>query len=625
MQSSSRLSSRLRALRPLAVLTALPFVACDCELEQLGEWGPPGSIAGVVCDEQTGFPIVERPVRFESEAAQATTSAITDEWGAFSMESVPAGPGRLLIQTGATGRAQPLEVLEGETTIFRDQACRPGAAVGGEGDLNGTICNRHVGDLVSNAQVTLPLPDGTTLETTTDGNGYFEVAHVPAGERIVNVTAPGYQRSFLVAIEAGKTATLDVGEDCQPMTGDLGLVTGAFCDPTYTGPLAGADVTTTDAFGEEYYDVTDLNGWFALGPMPPGDVTVAVTREPDLSETMSVTIVAGSEVEAIAPWGCGVGTGGGGGGGGPPGDLRGRVCAPDGETWLSGAIVWVEVGGSRYETETGADGTWYLGEVPSGTHELHIEKGSFSTTIEVEVIDGQVVELPEDECEIGLDEIKIAVVDGAYDDVYSVLINVGVDPGIIDNYEYGWAATLLGNYDTLAEYDIVLINCGAEEYDFVSSTIYADNLRQYVQNGGSVYASDWAYDVVEKMFPNQIEFYGDDLTTDAAQQGAIMESVYATIDDISLAQAMGQSSVEIHYPLPVWALMESVSSQVRVYLRANADVGDSFGSTTTTLYSVPHTVGFAHGQGKVIYTSFHQEPGLNLDAERLLQLLVFEL
>ena len=35
--------------------------------------------------------------------------------------------------------------------------------------------------------------------------------------------------------------------------------------------------------------------------------------------------------------------------------------------------------------------------------------------------------------------------------------------------------------------------------------------------------------------------------------------------------------------------------------------------------------GFSPGSGKVIYSSFHQEPGINVQQERVLQLLVFQL
>src|SRR5690606_33919986 len=162
----------------------------------------------------TGFPVKQRPVRFESDIADRSVSAMTDAWGAFFMEEVPAGPGRLLISVGGVGRAQDLEVLSGETTVFRDAACRPGVAVGGTGSREGTICDRHVGSPVQNASVVLPLPDGSELTTQTDADGFFSLDDVPAGERMVVVTAPGFSRSFLITVEAQKTAVLDVGEDC---------------------------------------------------------------------------------------------------------------------------------------------------------------------------------------------------------------------------------------------------------------------------------------------------------------------------------------------------------------------------------------------------------------------------
>lgn len=623
------------ARRPLslaAALFALPFAACECELERLDEYALPGVVAGVVCDVETGLPLGEREVGFQPTAMSSAVNGVTDQSGAFRLENLPAGPGRLVVMNGDKARAFELEVREGETTLFEDPSCRTAPGEGGHGAVEGQICNRHVGAFVQDAIVRVTLNDGSALETSTDGIGSFRLDAVPAGEHVLLVSGTGYQRSFLVEVRADDTTVLDVGADCRPVDGTSGLLSGALCDPALDGqPLVGADVYVTDAAGEWFHDVSDTSGAFLAGPMTRGAADVRVVRAPDVDVTVTAQVLPGGESVVAFDMLCGDD---------PPdpfeptdptnpqplaGNVAGRVCAPDGETWLAGAHVWIVVNNVRYDTVTDGEGSWRLEGVPAGTHTLYIQKGSFTSTMEVTVGAGTLVTLPEDECAIGQEDLRIAVVNGSYDDVYSVLLNVGVDADIIDRFDGDWADELFSNYDVLAGYDIVLINCGAREDDYFDDAVYAANLRQYVESGGSLYASDWAYDVVEDAFPSFIDFYKDDDDRNDAQRGRQMNEVNAFVTDITLASAMGQSTLEIHYPLSQWAVMSAVAPDVTTYLRADARVDQGGFSGTTTLSNVPHTVGFGYGEGRVIYTSFHQEPGLNVAAERLLQLLVFEL
>ena len=66
--------------------------------------------------------------------------------------------------------------------------------------------------------------------------------------------------------------------------------------------------------------------------------------------------------------------------------------------------------------------------------------------------------------------------------------------------------------------------------------------------------------------------------------------------------------------------MQAASAQVTTYIR-----GDAALDSGQTLQDVPHTVAFRPGAGRVLFTSFHQEPGINPDMERVLRLLIFEL
>ena len=67
----------------------------------------------------------------------------------------------------------------------------------------------------------------------------------------------------------------------------------------------------------------------------------------------------------------------------------------------------------------------------------------------------------------------------------------------------------------------------------------------------------------------------------------------------------------------IW--IDDVAAAATIYTRGNTPTSEG------TLTNMPLTVGFTAGQGRVIYTSFHQEPGVDSATARLLQLLMFEL
>jgi hypothetical protein len=593
------------------LLASMPIAACDCG-DALAPVSGSAALSGVVCDEATGLPVEGRDLRFEHDEVDRVVSARTDGAGNFLMEQLVPGTGRLVIAMGGIARREAVELLEDQTTLWRDPSCRPGPLPGGLGGIDGKVCNRHVGEWVVQAQVTVPLADGTSLQTVTAEDGYFSLADVPSGLREVHVTAPGFSRSFLVEVNDGEVTEMGLGEICEQGDGSSGYVTGAFCDPGYHGALAGADVRVVDAAGEEHVDVTDLGGEFLVGPMPAGGALVHLSRPPDVDESISVTVLAGEDAVVDAPWGCG--------GFGPPGGIEGRLCSPNGEFWLEDARVWIDTAdGEHIETRTDSEGRFALDGVPPGQYVLYVAKGSFQGSFDVVVEEDKVTVLPEDQCEIVIDNTRIAVVEGSFDHMETVLQNLGIGSGITDIYPAGWESALLADYTALSEYDVVIINCGAPEDDYFYSALYADNLKQWINEGGSLYASDWAYDIVEHLFSQKIDFLGDDLTRDAAQDASNTGDEVASVVDTGLAQSLGQYNVTVKLWAP-WAIMESVASDVRVFIRGPAE--------TYTGYSdgqAPYTVGFSYGAGEVIYTSWHQEPGINVDAERALQLLVFEL
>ncbi|OGQ14014.1 MAG: hypothetical protein A2138_21925 [Deltaproteobacteria bacterium RBG_16_71_12] len=303
------------------------------------------------------------------------------------------------------------------------------------------------------------------------------------------------------------------------------------------------------------------------------------------------------------------------------GAIAGRVCGPDGVTWLAVASVWIEpAGAARLSTTSDGEGRYRLDGVPVGPQALHIEKGSFSTTREVEIPAGETLVIPDDTCELDLGP-RIAVVRGSqYDNVEGVLAELGVEAEVIDVYQADWAERLLSDDESLLQYDILFLNCRSNEASYLERPDMQQRLRAFVEGGGSVHASDQAYDLIEVTFPDMINFFGEDDVRAAADQGDSVDQLAAEVLDDGLQTALGRSVIDLHYGLSTWSAMVGVDESVHVYIEADSPL-----LTGQVLEHAPQLVGFDHGAGRVIYSSFHQEPGIGVDQEQVVRLILFEL
>jgi hydroxymethylpyrimidine pyrophosphatase-like HAD family hydrolase len=81
---------------------------------------------------------------------------------------------------------------------------------------------------------------------------------------------------------------------------------------------------------------------------------------------------------------------------------------------------------------------------------------------------------------------KIAYVKGSYDKIEDIILSLGYTATEITNND-------LTNLNTIAQYDIIFLNCGSRKYSTNQALFPAidANLAIFVANGGSIYASDW--------------------------------------------------------------------------------------------------------------------------------------
>lgn len=305
---------------------------------------------------------------------------------------------------------------------------------------------------------------------------------------------------------------------------------------------------------------------------------------------------------------------------GEVGSIHGRICAPDGTSWVSGATVSVATGSGVLQTLTDGDGWFTLDGIPVGTHDVTVTKGSFSTVLEATVVADQVTELPVEEC-LQQGTTRIAVITGNYDHIQTILGDLGLQYDTINGINATNSVAFLRDPAQLASYDVVFFNCGMNDAWMAHEGEITNNLRDFVTNGGSIYASDWAYYIVEASFRDQNTFHGDDWTPGSAKVGEA-GFVSANVLSPSMQQLLGSNTADLNYDLSQWAAMVA-APLAEVLIEGTYEYSEDGWSFDTRFG--PLATRFDYGNGTVIYTSFHNEQQTTVDMHLLLQDIVLSL
>jgi hypothetical protein len=239
---------------------------------------------------------------------------------------------------------------------------------------------------------------------------------------------------------------------------------------------------------------------------------------------------------------------------GATGTVKGKVLAKNGNKPIGNALVFVMGDQSKlYYTRTDAAGNFSL-KAPVGNRKLHIQTGggmNFRTVIPVTIQKGITLTIATDAARLQ-QVASMAYVAGNYDEVQDIVTDLGYSITEISNAD-------LGNYSLISQYDIIFLNCGAKEFN---NSQVDSNLADFVTNGGSLYASDWAvaYLTGGARFSAVCgEGYGfiPDNTLCAVNNGFATTILGAEITDSGLATSLGFTTLDIEYDLGSWEKIES--------------------------------------------------------------------
>jgi hypothetical protein len=372
----------VRVARFAWFLPVVLLAACDDEVTVV-----PGNLEGEACHPVTGVPLPG--VAIEARGPTQKTVA-ADAVGRFFLKNLPPGEYEVvaLLDDGTEhrlGEAKNL-VKSGEVGTVLDTACSIPPPPPDAGTLVGQVCDRHSGGLVSDAQVTVRLQNGATMDGgRTDDFGNFTVADVPVGQHVVLLQAPGYQRAFPFEIEEkGDVFTLDIADNCEPPSSTSGSIAGYFCDPSTDGPLAGADVivhrldppSSTD---DDVHDLTDTEGQFFVGGLLPGSYRVDVERPGVSPLTEQVIVVSGETATVVGPDECADRT--------PVGRIAGQICDIDAGGVFQGSVELLQQGARVQLTTSDETGSFAFNAIAPGTYDLRAFRGEYSREFRAIVVE----------------------------------------------------------------------------------------------------------------------------------------------------------------------------------------------------------------------------------------------
>jgi len=319
-----------------------------------------------------------------------------------------------------------------------------------------------------------------------------------------------------------------------------------------------------------------------------------------------------------------------------PGSISGRICDPSGAEWLADAQVYTNIfdeNGKVVDVRmafSDRDGYWALDDLaPNREYTVYIQSGGQIIFEDKFIVrDNEDIVIPEPVC-FDPQSLNIAVVTGDYDDMQKLLENMGfINYTIVDGKDKDALKGFLTRPENLEPFDVIFLNGGHVEEGIFYSQDPTDRtpeivgvlLDEYVWNGGNVVASDWAYDDIELVWPEAIDFLGDDLEPNAAQLGEYA-SFEATVTDDSLEEFIGAGTVEIEYDLPVWPPIVQVEPYVSVHMTGNVSYRE--GTESYELEDVPLLVSFSGGEGRVAFSTFRVAANRNAEMSSIFQYIMY--
>jgi len=201
-----------------------------------------------------------------------------------------------------------------------------------------------------------------------------------------------------------------------------------------------------------------------------------------------------------------------------------------------------------------------------------------------------------------LESLRIGVSPVGCDDAGAVLDRLDFSRKSLSNAAFE-------DYDAIKDFDLLFINCLSSLRQVFGAGLgrhrerqVSDVLPKFVERGGVLYVSDYAFPHISVPFPGRIQF--------AERGSGRSHRCVANIVDSELQEAMHSTTVPINFNT-IWVPVSSASSECSVYL-------------TERCTGKPILLSFPYGKGHVVYTAFHSGVQQSEAEQELLRFIILK-
>ncbi|MGZ7063146.1 MAG: beta strand repeat-containing protein, partial [Candidatus Angelobacter sp.] len=312
----------------------------------------------VTAGQPTSFIASVNPVRgFSSAVALSTTGLPSGASASFNPASVTSGTSVLTLNTSSStpaGNYTINVVGTGGSLQHSTQVTLVVRAAVTTGTASGRVTRASDGSGIAGATVS-----ASSASTTTDQNGNYTLAKLPAGSVQLTASATGFNSlTKTVSITAGQTTSASFA---LVSTAPTGSITGRITSAIDGHALSGTTVTYSRGS-----TVSDANGNYTFRAVPPGTYTVTAQKTGWVSASTTVTVASGAVTANIR-----MATGG---------KITGKVVNRSGAA-ISGATVRITGGlvPTTVTLSTNSSGVYLTGWIAIGNYTVRVSKSGFTT------------------------------------------------------------------------------------------------------------------------------------------------------------------------------------------------------------------------------------------------------